>query len=101
MELEHSLTYNTEAPSIRPQRIVSVDLLRGLAMMLMVLDHTREYFSGLSFPPEDLNRLPRTAESFATLLVQSECVKQKHRSGAFSGAACLKPLLAGPDAVVS
>jgi uncharacterized membrane protein len=56
MELEHSQTYYTEAPSIRPQRIVSVDLLRGLVMMLMALDHTRDYFSGLPFPPEDLNR---------------------------------------------
>jgi uncharacterized membrane protein len=55
MELEHSQTYITKASSLRPQRIVSVDLLRGLAMMLMVLDHTREYFSGLPFPPEDLN----------------------------------------------
>jgi uncharacterized membrane protein len=55
MELEHSQIHITEAPSIRPQRLVSVDLLRGLAMMLMVLDHTRDYFSGLPFPPEDLN----------------------------------------------
>jgi uncharacterized membrane protein len=55
MELEHSQTYITKAAPIRPQRIVSVDLLRGLAMMLMALDHTRDYFSGLPFPPEDLN----------------------------------------------
>jgi uncharacterized membrane protein len=55
MQLDHTQTYTTEAPSIRPQRIVSVDLLRGLAMILMALDHTRDYFSGLPFPPEDLN----------------------------------------------
>ena len=44
-------------------------------------------------------RLPRTAERFAILLIQSECVKQEHRSGAFSGAACLNPFVAVPDAV--
>jgi uncharacterized membrane protein len=59
MELEHSQTYITKAAPIRPQRIVSVDLLRGLAMMLMALDHTRDYFSGLPFPPEDLNHTAR------------------------------------------
>ena len=35
-------------------RVVSVDLLRGLVMVIMALDHTREYFSNLTFPPEDL-----------------------------------------------
>jgi uncharacterized membrane protein len=54
MQLAPSDTYSTKALAIRPQRIISVDLLRGLAMMLMVLDHTRDYFSGLPFPPEDL-----------------------------------------------
>jgi uncharacterized membrane protein len=33
-----------------------VDLLRGLAMVLMALDHTRDYFTGLAFEPEDLSK---------------------------------------------
>jgi uncharacterized membrane protein len=33
-----------------------VDLLRGPVMMLMALDHTREYFSELPFSPEDLSK---------------------------------------------
>jgi uncharacterized membrane protein len=40
----------------RSSRIASVDQLRGLVMVLMALDHTRDYFSGLSFSPEDLSR---------------------------------------------
>lgn len=36
------------------QRVGSVDLLRGMVMIVMALDHTRDYFSKLRFPPEDL-----------------------------------------------
>lgn len=36
------------------QRLVSVDLLRGFVMVLMALDHTRDFMSSLRFPPEDL-----------------------------------------------
>ena len=56
MQLKSSLTYNSTSAFTRPSRIISVDLLRGLVMMLMALDHTREYFSGLPFPPEDLSK---------------------------------------------
>ena len=56
MQLESSAIYNSTSASARPSRIISVDLLRGLVMMLMALDHTRDYFGGLSFPPEDLSQ---------------------------------------------
>ena len=36
-------------------RLVSVDVLRGLAMVIMALDHTRDFFSYLRFEPEDLS----------------------------------------------
>jgi uncharacterized membrane protein len=49
-------TIDTSAPSTQSTRIVSVDLLRGLVVMLMALDHTREYFSELPFPAEDLSK---------------------------------------------
>jgi uncharacterized membrane protein len=41
-------------PPIQPTRLVSVDILRGLVMVIMALDHTRDFMSGLRFAPEDL-----------------------------------------------
>ena len=40
----------------QPQRVTSVDLVRGVVMILMALDHTRDYFSSLRFQPEDLSK---------------------------------------------
>ena len=36
------------------QRLASVDVLRGLVMVIMALDHTRDFFSYLRFEPEDM-----------------------------------------------
>jgi uncharacterized membrane protein len=52
-------------------RIASVDVVRGAVMVLMALDHVRDYVTDLRFPPEDLAR--GTAVLFATRWVTHFC----------------------------
>jgi uncharacterized membrane protein len=42
------------APLATAQRIVSLDMMRGLVMVIMALDHTRDFFTNLRFEPENL-----------------------------------------------
>ena len=36
------------------KRIHSIDVLRGIIMIVMALDHARDYFSGARYQPTDL-----------------------------------------------
>src|SRR6266581_130646 len=54
-------------------RVPSVDALRGLVMIIMALDHTRDFFhqGAMSFQPEDLTRT--TAALFFTRWITHIC----------------------------
>jgi uncharacterized membrane protein len=64
---------DANAGSPPPSRVQSVDALRGLVMIIMALDHTREFFhaGAMSFQPEDLTRT--TAALFFTRWITHIC----------------------------
>jgi uncharacterized membrane protein len=61
----------TRAAAPARRRVDHVDLLRGLVMVIMVLDHVRAYFSGAHFDPTDLTRT--TPALFATRWITHYC----------------------------
>jgi uncharacterized membrane protein len=60
---------NTEQKST--SRIISVDIVRGAIMILMALDHVRDWVTNIRFQPEDLSR--SSAALFATRWVTHFC----------------------------
>ncbi len=60
-----------EGASRSTARVRSVDVVRGAIMVLMALDHVRDYVTELRFPPENLAR--GTAALFATRWVTHFC----------------------------
>ncbi|MYN04775.1 DUF1624 domain-containing protein [Pseudoduganella sp. DS3] len=55
----------------KSSRLASIDMLRGLVIVLMALDHTRDYFGPALFDPEDLART--TPLWFATRWITHLC----------------------------
>jgi uncharacterized membrane protein len=60
------------APPTR-QRVDSIDLLRGLVMVIMMLDHTRDYFSAASFQFDPTNLDKTTIALFFTRWITHFC----------------------------
>jgi uncharacterized membrane protein len=59
------------SPAKPATRIEAVDALRGIVMVLMVLDHTRDYFGNAAINPTDLSRA--SAALFLTRWVTHIC----------------------------
>jgi uncharacterized membrane protein len=64
---------NATAGVARTPRVQSLDILRGLVMVIMALDHTRDYVhaAAMAFQPEDLTRT--TAAIFMTRWMTHFC----------------------------
>jgi len=58
-------------PVAKAARVDSIDLLRGLVMIVMAIDHSRDFFSGAMFDPTDLTRT--TPALFFTRIVTHIC----------------------------
>lgn len=56
---------------MKSSRLQSIDLVRGLVMMLMALDHVRDFFSDAHFDPTDLKRT--TSFLFVTRWITHYC----------------------------
>jgi len=41
-------------PAARSERLASVDIVRGLVMVIMAIDHTRDFFMNMPFEPENI-----------------------------------------------
>lgn len=53
------------------KRIVSIDILRGIIMAIMLLDHVRDYFTDVRYDPLDLSKT--TAPLFLTRWITHFC----------------------------
>lgn len=68
---EHPSGTDSPASSAPVSRVASVDVVRGAVMVLMALDHVRDYVTNLRFQPENLER--GSAALFATRWVTHFC----------------------------
>lgn len=66
----HPATSRPPRP-VAPSRLDGIDLVRGLVIVIMALDHVRAYFTDLRFDPTDLSRT--TAALFLTRWITHYC----------------------------
>src|SRR5216683_928566 len=70
--IEGRIASGHEVPTFAKQRVLSIDLVRGLVMVLMALDHVRDFFGPTGrYDPTDLSHV--SAAMFLTRLVTHLC----------------------------
>jgi uncharacterized membrane protein len=62
-----------QIPSTKTNRVASVDLLRGLVMIIMALDHTRDFFHITAFTDDPLNAATTTPALYFTRWITHFC----------------------------
>jgi uncharacterized membrane protein len=61
----------TAAPLARPARIGSIDLMRGIVMVIMAIDHVRDFWDPAPYDPADLSKA--SAALFLTRWITHFC----------------------------
>src|SRR5215217_6353081 len=58
---------------VKPYRINSIDILRGIVMIIMALDHTRDFFHETAFTADPLDAATTTIPLYFTRWITHFC----------------------------
>ncbi len=67
------MTSTAPSATIEKNRIYAIDILRGLVMVIMALDHTRDFFHAEAFTKDPLDPATTTVLMFFTRFITHYC----------------------------